>query len=272
MSCPWTDWVGSSGCHVMTAKPWPPSDVQQREWGEVTLRGYSWSPSIQQQGWLWSSTCTVYWARPLLENTDAPSGEVRSGWSTEPLNMTGLVWCREPFWQLDRDLKKIWKVPVGFSVFLTLISPTCSTGNSSGREWACVSGSDGCGGSGGLGFIWKILCQVASIFIIFLPSQMCYSPFFRMRKLRFGELCTGPAWKSWAGFRNPFSRTPICLNTVKCKVTKLGLGAEWSGDEGPVHREVASLSIGPVCGQSWEVLHSSFCHPENLTFAGVGMS
>ena len=96
--------------------------------------GVLWSPSTQQQGWLWSSASTVYWAIPLLENTDAPSGEVHSGWPTEPENMTGLVWPRKPFWQLDRDLQKIWKVPVGFSMFLSLISPTWSTGNSAGRE------------------------------------------------------------------------------------------------------------------------------------------
>lgn len=192
MSCPWTDWVGSSGCHVMNAKPWPPSDVQQREWGEVTLWGYSWSPSIQQQGWLWSSTCTVYWASPLLENTDAPSGEVRSGWSTEPVNMTGLVWCREPFWQLDRDLQKIWKVPVGFSVFLTLISPTWSTGNSSGREWACVSGSDGCGGSGGLGW---------------LPSLFFYTPKCAIH--------LSSEWENWG-----------LENYVLAQLGRVGLGSE----------------------------------------------
>lgn len=40
------------------------------------------------------------------------------------------------------------------------------------------------------------------------------------------------------------------LKYSKCKVTETGLGAEWSGDQGPVRREAASLSIGPVCGQS----------------------
>ena len=40
------------------------------------------------------------------------------------------------------------------------------------------------------------------------------------------------------------------LKYSECKVTKIGLGAEWSGDQGPVLREAASLSVGPVCGQS----------------------
>lgn len=106
----------------------------------------------------------------------------------------------------------------------------------------------------------------------FPPSQICYSLFFRMRKLRLEELCICPAGKSQsAGFTSPFSRIPISLSMASVRLSKQDM-------EGVVLREPrtwAQRSSTTIYGPSlWTVLRSPLfkLHPENLTFAWVGRS
>lgn len=95
-------------------------------------------------------------------------------------------------WQLDRDPHEIWEWLAGLSMFLTLSGPIWSTDNSVGREPACVLGSDWAGGWGhGEEGVWGYFGKIVSggFYLYYFPSlQICYSPFFRMRKLRLKEL------------------------------------------------------------------------------------
>lgn len=77
--------------------------------------------------------------RPGLPQRRQPDGcSVRRGtlW-VEPENTAELGLCRGPF------RHKIWKLPVGLSMFLTLTGPIWSAGNSAGRDSAFILGSDG---------------------------------------------------------------------------------------------------------------------------------
>lgn len=112
-----------------------------------------------------------------------------------------------------------------------------------------MSGSEGVGEEADLGLFGKLMPGGFYLYY-FSPSQMCYSPFFRMRKPRLRELCIWPSLEELGWVQKPFLQDTHMLKYSECKVTKPGLGAEWSGDQGPVLREAASLSVGPVCGQS----------------------
>lgn len=72
--------------------------------------------------------------------TDALSGEILSGWPTEPDSMTPRVRSGQgASWQLDRDPHETWKSPVGLFMWShlgTLSGPIWSTDNSLGRKQA----------------------------------------------------------------------------------------------------------------------------------------
>lgn len=48
----------------------------------------------------------------------------------------------------------------------------------------------------------------------------------------------------WAGFRSPFSKTPMSLCMASVRLSELDQAGYW-GAENPGYREAASLSIDP---------------------------